>query len=132
MSANDSQHQRHLLLKAQSEILEQILPAIQQAADNLTAFMSDADDDEEIASHLREAATETLIDELVKLLTRDPQAVSTLYAIRSADGLPIDSLIASYNEVNPERARRWYAQQMQVTPEEHARLTASVPEHLAL
>lgn len=124
--------QRDLILKAQEEILAQVLPVIQAAADHVTLFITDSEDDEEIAAYMREVATEAVVDELVKVLTRDPNAVSKIYTAQDADDRPIDSLIACYNELEPLRARRWYAQQMAVSPEERNRMVEALPAQLQL
>ncbi len=131
-SADPNTKRLLLTLKAQNEILQHILPALQQAVDNVVEFMAEADDDEAISNYLRELAVETTIDEMVKLLTRDPEAPSRIYTLRDVDGIVVDTLIACYNELNPERARRWYASQMGMTPQEHAQLTQHIPEQLDL
>lgn len=130
LEAGVSEHKRQLMLKAQDQILQRVLPAIQDTADELIAFMSDTDDTEEITHLLREVAVETVLDELVKLLTRDPQPVSTRYILLDKDGIDIDSLIASYDELQAHKARRWYAQQMDMTPEEHAQIIESMPAQM--
>jgi hypothetical protein len=131
-NASISEHKRQLMLKAQDQILQRVLPAIQQTADELIAFMSDEDDTEEITHLLREVAVETVLDELVKLLTRDPNPVSARYILLDKDGIDIDSLIASYDELKPDKARRWYARQMDMTPEEHAESIEAMPAQLPL
>jgi hypothetical protein len=130
LSEYDTSH--FLMLKVQEELLRQVLPAMQRAADNVTEFLRDPEDDEEIVNSLQEAAVELLIDELVKVLTRDPQAVSQFYSLRSDDGLNIDTLIACYTELRPESARRFFARMMNMTPDEHARVTREMPQTLKL
>ncbi len=133
LEAPDPSSKRLLLtLKAQNEILKHILPAIQQAVDQVVEFMADDDDDEAISNYLRELAVETTIDEMVKMLTRDPEAPSKIYTLRDVDGIVVDTLIACYSELHPEKARRWYAQQMDMTPQQHAQLTAHIPRQLDL
>lgn len=130
--ASISEHKRQLMLKAHDQILRRVLPSIQQTADELIEFMSDEDDTEEITHLLREVAVETVVDELVKLLTRDPNPVSAHYILLDKDGIDIDSLIASYGELQPHKAQRWYAQHMGMTPEEHAHMIASMPAQMHL
>lgn len=130
--AGVSEHKRQLMLKAQDRILQRVLPAIQETADELIAFMADAEDTEEITHLLREVAVETVLDELVKLLTRDPKPVSSRYILLDKDGIDIDSLIASYDELQAHKARRWYARQMDITPEEHAQIIEAMPSQLHL
>jgi hypothetical protein len=94
--------------------------------------MSEEDDTEDITHLLREVAVETVLDELVKLLTRDPQPVSARYILLDKNNIDIDSLIACYVELQPEKARRWYARHMHMTPEEHAQTIAAMPAQMHL
>jgi hypothetical protein len=130
MTDYDANH--YLMFKVQDELLRHVLPAMQLAADNITDFVRDAEDDEEIVNSLREAAVELLIDELVKVLTRDPQAVSKFYMLRNDGGLNIDTLIACYTELGPESARRYFARTMDMTADEHARAAREMPQTLEL
>ncbi len=121
-----------LTLKAQDEIMKRILPAIQEAVDEVVSFMVDPEDDSEVIDFLREEAVETTIDEMVRMLTRDAVAPSQLYSLRDEDGRMLETLIACYSELNPTKARRWYAQHLGITPEEHEQLLQKVPNQLEL
>lgn len=136
MTENDreqvSEKKLQLMLKAQDEILKHILPAIQHTVDNIVGFMADPDDTEEIIEYLREQAVETTIDEMVKLLTRDAEAPSKIYTLRDKHGIVVDTLIACYNELTPEKARRWYAHTLGMTPQQRERMVADIPEQLNL
>lgn len=127
-----SQELQQLTLKIQSEILERVLPAVQQVVDNAVSYMASPDDDEAITDYLRELAVELTIDEMVRVLTRDPQAPSRIYALRDKDGLVLDTLIACYNELNADKARLWYAHQLGISPEEHRTMTQTIPRQLDL
>ena len=128
----DYEAHEYLMLKVQEELLQRVLPAMKQAADSVTEFLRDPEDDAEIVDSLREAAVELLIDELVKVLTRDSQAVSKFYTLRNDGGLNIDTLIACYTELSPDSARRYFARTLDLTPEEHARLAREMPQTLEL
>jgi hypothetical protein len=131
-NASLSQQQLHLMLKTHQEIARLILPAMQQAADHLTQFMSDPEDDAFVTETLRELSTELLIDELVKLLTRDETPISAYYTIKDVDGIAIDSLLASYNELSPDSAHRWFAGSLRTSAEEYHHLQGQIPAHLSL
>lgn len=122
---------QYLTLKVQDEILTHILPVLKKSVDSVAALITEPDDSEENAAALREIAVEMLIDELVKVLTHDPQEASKRYTFRDQQGSNIDTLIACYNELNPEVARRWFAQQDGLTPEDHARLVRELPDVLS-
>lgn len=122
----------HLLLKIHRELLEGVLPAIKQAVDNATEYMSDPEDDEEITDYLHELATETLIDELVKLLTRDEEPVSAQYSVRDIAGIDFDTVLACYDEIKPESAKRWFAASLHISPEEYNDLQRQMPSRLSL
>ena len=130
MDQNDATH--YLRLKVQEELLQHVLPAMQQAADNIADFMRDPEDDEEIINSLQEAAVELLIDELVKVLTRDPQAVSQFYTLQNDGGFTIDTLIACYTELSPASARRYFARTLDMTSDEHSRASRALPQTLEL
>ncbi len=120
------------MLKAQTAILHHVLPSIQQAADELIAYMADEDDDDEIRNYLSELSVETLLDELVKLLTRDPNPVSDRYILLDVDDINIGSLVACYDELQADKARRWYASQMEMTSDEYAQSLEDMPKRLRL
>lgn len=131
-SSPASEKKLQLTLKAQDEIMKRILPALQAAVDEVVNFMVDPEDDAEVIDFLREEAVETTIDEMVRMLTRDVVAPSQLYSLRDEDGRMLETLIACYSELNPAKARRWYAQQLGITPEEHEQLLQKVPDQLQL
>lgn len=120
-----------LLIKAQEAILNHTLPALQRAIEEVTNFMYEPEsDDEEIHDYLREMATETVIDELVRLLTRDPLPASRRYTFNDVDGIGIDTLIACNNELEPENVRAWYAQSLRTSPEHYKNLLEKLPKQM--
>jgi hypothetical protein len=122
-----------LLLKTQREIVELVLPALRQAVENVTNFMYEPDyDDEEIHDTLRELATETVIDELVSVLTREKVPVSKQRAVIDVDGISIDTLIACYSELAPHNVQAWYAQRARLTPEAYTAIMNLLPEQMQL
>lgn len=125
---------RHLrldvLLKAQAAVLGKVLPALQAAIDEVAAYLIDEDDDAETAAYMRELATETVIDELVSVLTRDPRPVSHTYALVSPDGISTDTLIACHSEVSPASAQRWYASTLGIDAAAHLNLLYTLPGKL--
>ena len=124
---------RDLLLKAQQAVLRHVLPALHAAIDDVTNFVYEPnDDDEEIHGHLRELATETVIDEVVRLLTRDLVPVSQQYLVSDVDGISIDTLIACYGELTEENARQWYAHEMHLDASEYQSLSESLPDHMQM
>jgi hypothetical protein len=122
-----------LLLKTQREVIELVLPAIHTAIENVTNFMYEPDqDDEEIHNTLREMATETVIDELVSLLTREEVPVSKQRAVIDVDGISIDTLIACYSELAPDHVQAWYAQRSHLTPEAYTAIMNIIPAQMKL
>ncbi len=122
-----------LLIKTQQTILERVLPALHEAIEEVTNFMYEPEaDDDEIHDHLRELSTETIVNELVRMLTRDPQPVSRRYMVNDVDGIGIDTLIACYSELAPQSVRAWYAQDLKLTDDDYQRLASLVPAHMAL
>lgn len=117
-------------LKTQRAILNTLLPALLNTIEQVTTFMVDPDDDEEIRGHLRELATETVIDEVVSLLTRDPLPVSRQRMVHDVDGIGIDTLIACHNELIPKNARIWYADLIGVDRDTYAHMLRQLPEHI--
>lgn len=132
MPPSDSQDiRRDILLKTQQAILARVLPALHLAIEDVTNFMYEPDgDDEEIHGHLRELATETIIDETVRLLTRDLTRVSKQYMIHDVDGIGIDTLIACYGELLPENARAWFAHELDMDDASYLQLASSLPDHM--
>ena len=122
-----------LVMRAQKAILNSLLPALLTAVEEVTNYMYEPDkDDEEIHGHLRELATETVIDELASLLTRDQMHVSRRYTVNDVDGIGIDSLIACYSEVLPENASAWFAQALHVSLDRYRALLDMLPDQMEL
>jgi hypothetical protein len=122
-----------LLLKTQREIVEQVLPALHRAIGNVTNFMYEPDkDDEEIHAYLRELATETVIDELVSLLTREEIPASKRRAVVDVDGLSFDTLIACHSELAPDHVQAWYAQRAHLSPEAYTTIMNAIPAQMKL
>jgi hypothetical protein len=117
-------------LKTQRTILNALLPALLKTIEEVTAFMIDPDDDEEIRGHLRELAAETVIDELVSLLTRDPLPASRRRMVHDVDGIGIDTLIACYSELMPHNAREWYAARIGVDHDTYLQMLRALPDHV--
>ncbi|MFN8527494.1 MAG: hypothetical protein U0670_02650 [Anaerolineae bacterium] len=132
-SSTESQVRLDLRMKTQQVLLARLLPAMLASIDEVTDFMFEPDlDDEDIHHHLRELATETIIDEVVRLLTRDSHAVSRQYTVQGEDGIAFDTLIASYGELLPERVQGWFARMLNVDQPTYQQLASSLPEHMPL
>jgi hypothetical protein len=116
-------------LKTQRAILDTLLPALLSTIEQVTSFLVDPDDDAEIRGHLRELATETVIDEVVSLLTRDPQRVSRSNMVYDVDGIGIDTLIACHSELMPHNAREWYAARVGADHDTYMQMLRLLPEH---
>ncbi|NJO85212.1 MAG: hypothetical protein HC828_22345 [Blastochloris sp.] len=120
-----------LVMKAQQQVLVQVLPALRDAIENVTNFMYEPDaDDEEIHAHLRELATETVIDELVRLLTRDTMPPSKRYSVQDVDGIGIDTLIACHSELMPESARAWFAHTLNLDTQVYETVLKMLPTRM--
>lgn len=117
-------------LKTQRAILNTLLPALLNTIEQVTTFMVDPDDDDEIRGHLRELATETVIDEVVSLLTRDPLPVSRQRMVHDVDGIGIDTLIACHSELMPDSAREWYAARVGADHDNYMQMLRILPEHV--
>ncbi len=117
-------------LKAQSAILKTLLPALLKTIQEVTEFMIDVEDDEEIHAHIRELATETVIDEVISLLTRDQSRASRSNMVYDVDGIGIDTLIACYSELTPHKAHKWYAERIGADQERYTHLLRCLPEHI--
>jgi hypothetical protein len=117
-------------LKTQRAILDTLLPALLSTIEQVTTFMVDPDDDDEIRGHLRELATETVIDEVVSLLTRDPQPVSRRRMVYDVDGIGIDTLIACHSELMPDSAHEWYAARVGADYDSYMQMLRILPEHV--
>lgn len=127
----DSGIRLDLLLKTQQTILARVLPHVLSAIEAVTDYMYEPEsDDEDIHHHLRELAAEAFIDERTRLLTRDHRSVSKQYMMQDADGIGMDTLIASYDELLPERAERYYARRLQLQPEAYQSLSWQLPAHM--
>ncbi len=122
-----------LMLRAQKAVLTHVLPALLNAIHDVTNYMYEPDkDDEENHAYLRELATETVVDELASLLTRDGTHVSRRYTVSDVDGVAIDSLIACYSELLPENARAYFAQALRITPTRYRTLLEMLPDQMEL
>ncbi len=122
-----------LRVKTQQAVLNQVLPALRLAIADVTNFVYEPEaDDEEIYGHLRELATETVIDEIVRLLTRDRNPASKQYMVNDVDGIGIDTLIACYGELTPEHARTWFASELDLNSADYKALADSLPDHMLL
>jgi hypothetical protein len=120
-----------LLIKAQDAIFRHVLPALHQTIEEVTNFMYEPDsDDEEIHTYLRELATETVIDELIRLLTRDLVPASRRYTFNDVDGIGIDTLIACHNELETQNVREWFAYSVQTSPEQYKNLLEKLPKQM--
>ncbi len=121
-----------LLMKTHQEIINTVLPALHNAIENVTNFMYEPDaDDEEIHAHLRAWATESLIDELTRLLLHDPIPASRSHAIINAGGIEYDTLMTSYDELAPESVKRWYAHLLGVQVDEYNQWMESIPTRMS-
>ncbi|PJF26127.1 MAG: hypothetical protein CUN53_09290 [Phototrophicales bacterium] len=116
-------------LKTQRAILDTLLPALLNTIEQVTTFMVDPDDDDEIRGHLRELATETVIDEVVSLLTRDLLPASRRRMVHDVDGIGIDTLIACHSELMPDNARKWYAARVGADHDTYMQMLRLLPEH---
>ena len=121
-----------LLLHTQREIVRALLPAFLNTIDRVSNYMIDDEDDEDIRGHMRELATETVIDELISLLTRDPARASRQHIVTDVDGIAIDTLIACHSELAPASAQAWYAHRVGVAPEAYHQLIESLPDHVSI
>ena len=120
-----------LLMKAHQEIIDIVLPALRTAIENVTDFMYEPDaDGEMIHAHLHEWATETVIDELTRLLLHDDIPPSRRLAILTEDGIEVDTMIAAYDELAPNNVRAWYAYLLGVNPAQYRAWLDSIPAHM--
>ena len=120
-----------LLMKAHREIIETVLPALRAAIENVTDFMYEPEaDGEEIHAHLHEWATETVIDELSRLLLHDDIPPSRRLAIVTEDGIEVDTMIAAYDELAPRNVQAWYAYLLGVDLDQYRAWLESIPSHM--
>jgi hypothetical protein len=117
-------------LRTQRAILDRLLPALLETIDEVTAFLINPEDDEEVCGHMRELATETVIDELVSLLTRDPLPASRRRMVHDVDGIGIDTLIACHSELMPHNAREWYAARVSVDHDTYVQMLRTLPNRI--
>ncbi len=121
-----------LALRAQQALIDQVLPVLRRAIDDVTVFMVEAEDDDEVRHHLRELATETVINELVSLLTHDTTPISSHYTVTDEHGIGYDTLLACRSELSSERVRTWFADALHLTPDDYDTLRASLPDKMSL
>lgn len=120
-----------ILLKCHREILETVLPTLRAAIETVTDYMYEPDaDNEENHEHMRAWATELMIDELTRLLLRDPVPASRTHAITKPNGIEYDTLIAAYSELTPVSARAFYADLLGASPDEYRAWLDSIPSHM--